>query len=83
MKISFGKIGQGTVRVSRDICRNVLRLLLLWVSSIELLDIIVCSAFTLLTSGAYMLWGPGWACIMLGSLLLSLIFIGIPIKQKT
>jgi hypothetical protein len=55
----------------------------LCVQTIDLLDIILALSFTLLTSGAYMLWGKGWACIMLGSLLLSLVVIGIPTKQKS
>ena len=54
----------------------------LCVQTIDLLDLILALSFTLLTSGAYMLWGKGWACIMLGSLLLSLVVIGIPTKQK-
>lgn len=55
----------------------------LCVQTIDLLDIILALSFTLLTSGAYMLWGKGWACIMLGSLLLSLVVIGIPTKHKS
>lgn len=56
--------------------------ILVWLhKTFDLLDVVLCSAFLLITSGVYMLWGKGWACITLGSLLLLLVVIGLPVKQ--
>lgn len=46
--------------------------------AINLLDVVLLAALTLIASGIYQLAGIGWACVALGSLLLSLVVIGVP-----
>lgn len=50
--------------------------------TVDLLDVTLCASFSLITSGVYMLWGTGWACIVLGTLLLLLILVGLPSFRK-
>lgn len=47
-------------------------------TSIDLLDVVLLAALSLITLGVYQLVGSGWACITLGSLLLGLVLIGVP-----
>lgn len=49
----------------------------LW-QAIDLLDLTLLAALSLITTGVYLLWGSGWACVVLGGLLLGLVLIGIP-----
>lgn len=51
--------------------------------AIDLLDVVLCVAFTLITTGCWILWGPGWACLILGVLLLGLVVIGVPAGKRT
>lgn len=78
----FGILRQSTAKWGRVSRINLLRILQLWTSSIDLLDLVIFLSFALLTTGAYILWGAGWACMMLGSLLLGLVVLGIPVKVK-
>jgi hypothetical protein len=48
--------------------------------TIDLLDLVLLAAFSLITTGSYLLLGSGWACVILGCLLLGLVFIGIPTR---
>ena len=50
--------------------------------SIDLLDLVLCVAFLLITTGCGMLWGAGWACLVLGSLLLGLVLVGVPTGKR-
>ena len=50
--------------------------------SIDLLDLVLCAAFLLITTGCGMLWGAGWACLILGSLLLGLVLVGVPTGKR-
>jgi len=50
--------------------------------SIDLLDVVLLSALTLITIGTMILWGGGAACLVLGSLLLGMIVFGIPVARK-
>lgn len=50
--------------------------------SIDLLDIVLCAAFTLIATGCYVLWGAGWACLVLGVILLVLVLIGVPTGKR-
>lgn len=79
----LGILGQSTAKWGRVCCRNLLRVLQLWSSSLDLLDHVIILSFSLLTTGSYLLWGTGWACMMLGGLLLGLVVIGIPVKAKS
>lgn len=79
MKISL----QTYVNLSSRIIRKLLQTMQSWTKTIDLLDVVLCASFSLITSGVYMLWGKGWSCITLGSLLLLLVVIGIPVKQKS
>jgi hypothetical protein len=74
---------QSYVNLGRRTMRNLLHAMQLWTKTIDLLDVVLCASFSLITSGVYMLWGKGWSCITLGSLLLLLVVIGIPVKQKS
>ncbi len=47
-------------------------------ASIDLLDVVLLAALSLITFGVYQLVGSGWACVVLGSLLLGLVLIGVP-----
>lgn len=49
----------------------------LW-QAIDLLDLTLLAAFSLITTGSYLLWGSGWACVILGCLLLGLVLFGLP-----
>lgn len=49
----------------------------LW-QAIDLLDLTLLAAFSLITTGVYLLWGNGWAVLTLGILLLGLVLIGVP-----
>ncbi|MCS6289420.1 MAG: hypothetical protein H8K10_10630 [Nitrospira sp.] len=49
----------------------------LW-RAIDLLDVVLLAALSLITFGVYQLAGSGWACVTLGGLLLSLVMIGVP-----
>lgn len=46
--------------------------------AIDLLDVVLLAALSLITFGVYQLVGSGWACVSLGSLLLGLVLIGVP-----
>ena len=46
--------------------------------AIDLLDMVLLTALTLITTGVYQLAGSGWACVVLGALLLGLVMIGVP-----
>lgn len=62
---------------------SALRSLVLWLRrTFDLLDCVLGTALTLVTTGAYLLWGAGWACLVLGGLLLLLLVLGLP-AQKT
>lgn len=61
---------------------KLLQTLRSWAQTIELLDVVVLLALALIFAGTYILWGTGWALLALGSLLLLLVFIGIPIRAK-
>lgn len=50
--------------------------------AIDLLDLVLFAAFTLITTGSYVLWGSGWACLVLGCLLLGLVLVGVPTQGK-
>ncbi len=54
-----------------------------WLKAFDLLDGVLVLAFSLLTLGAWLLWGPGWACLMLGGLLLGLVLVGVPTPHKS
>lgn len=45
---------------------------------IDLLDLTLLAALSLVTTGVYLLWGNGWATLTLGLLLLGLVLIGVP-----
>lgn len=79
MKISL----QTYVNLGSRIIRKLLQTMQSWTKTIDLLDVVLCASFSLITSGVYMIWGKGWSCITLGSLLLLLVVIGIPVKQKS
>lgn len=49
----------------------------LW-QAVDLLDVVLFVALSLITAGVYQLAGSGWACVTLGGLLLGLVLIGIP-----
>jgi hypothetical protein len=49
-----------------------------WSSTFDLLDVVIFAACSLITVGVSLLWGAGWACLALGSLLLSLVLLGLP-----
>lgn len=49
----------------------------LW-RAIDLLDLTLLAAFSLITTGVYLLWGNGWATLTLGLLLLGLVLFGVP-----
>ncbi len=49
----------------------------LW-QAIDLLDVVLFAALALITTGVYQLVGGGWACVVLGGLLLGLVLIGVP-----
>lgn len=49
--------------------------------TVDLLDIVLCAVFGLITAGCWLLWGLGWACLVLGVLLLSLVLMGLPAYQ--
>jgi hypothetical protein len=49
----------------------------LW-QAIDLLDLTLLAAFSLITTGVYLLWGNGWATLTLGLLLLGLVLFGVP-----
>lgn len=55
-----------------------MRFLILLRQSIDLLDLVLCAAFTLIAIGCFVLWGAGWACLALGVLLLVLVLVGVP-----
>lgn len=74
---------QTYVNLSSRIIRKLLQTMQSWTKTIDLLDVVLCASFSLITSGVYMIWGKGWSCITLGSLLLLLVVIGIPVKQKS
>lgn len=49
---------------------------------IDLLDVVLLAALSLITSGIYQLVGIGWACVALGSLLFGLVMIGVPTSKS-
>ena len=49
--------------------------------TVDLLDLVLCAAFGLITAGSWLLWGLGWASLVLGVLLLSLVLMGLPTYQ--
>lgn len=49
----------------------------LW-QAVDLLDVVLLAALSLITAGVYQLVGSGWACVTLGGLLLGLVLIGVP-----
>lgn len=51
--------------------------------AVDLLDVVLLAALSLITSGMYQLVGSGWACIVLGSLLLGLVMIGVPTEKPS
>lgn len=51
--------------------------------SLSLLDCTLLAALSLITTGSMLLWGSGWACLILGGLLLLLILFGIPAIQPS
>ena len=55
--------------------KNILRAI---TQAIDLLDVVLLAALTLITAGTYQLAGSGWACVVLGALLLGLVMIGVP-----
>ena len=59
-------------------CWQVTKLMSGIIHSIDLLDVVLLAALSLIASGIYQLCGIGWACVTLGSLLLSLVVIGVP-----
>ena len=52
------------------------------IHAIDLLDVVLLAALSLIASGIYQLFGIGWACVALGSLLLSLVVIGVPTSKS-
>lgn len=50
--------------------------------SIDLLDLATLFGLTLVTLGSAMIWDAGVACLVLGSLLLVMIFLGIPTPRR-
>lgn len=53
----------------------------LW-QAIDLIDLVLLAAFSLITTGSYLLWGSGWACVILGCLLLGLVLLGVPTRTS-
>ncbi len=49
----------------------------------DLLDVVLLFALGLIAAGAFLLWGSGWACLILGALLLILLVVGIPAGRKS
>lgn len=63
---------------------GTIRSTVLWIGqTFDLLDVVLLLAFSLITTGVYLLWGIGWACLILGILFLVLIFLGIPAASKS
>lgn len=63
---------------------SALRSLVLWLQrTFDLLDCVLGAALTLVTTGAYLLWGAGWACLVLGGLLLLLLVFGLPAHKTS
>jgi len=59
-------------------CAHVKTMLSTIVQAVDLLDVVLLAALSLVTSGMYQLVGSGWACVVLGSLLLGLVMFGVP-----
>lgn len=76
-------IFNASILVFARCCIDFAHILIIWTGFFDLLDLVLLLSFSLLTTGAYLLWGAGWACMMLGGLLLGLVLVGIPVKPKS
>ena len=64
-------------------CAQVKTMLSMIAQSVDLLDVVLLAALSFITSGMYQLAGSGWACVVLGALLLGLVMIGVPTEKPS
>ena len=64
-------------------CAHVKTMLSMIAQSVDLLDVVLLAALSFITSGMYQLAGSGWACLVLGALLLGLVMIGVPTEKPS
>jgi hypothetical protein len=62
-------------------CAHVKNMLRTMAQAVDLLDVVLLAALSFITSGMYQLAGSGWACLVLGALLLGLVMIGVPTEK--